>query len=102
MRDRGIESLFDIQSLNGRRQMHSIIRKTALTGMLAGAFSLAVADVVVDDFTDWVGGNKFGGLWLADADVYGGGSSTVTEPTTDADVVKASGNILMTYDSDNK
>jgi hypothetical protein len=82
--------------------MHSIIKKTALTGMLLGAVSLAAADVTVDDFTDWVGANKFGGLWLADGDVYSGGTSTVTEPVGDQDIIKNSANILMTYDSDNK
>ncbi len=60
--------------------------------------TLAHSDLLVEDFKDWVGANKAGGLWLADGDVYGGGTSTMVEPTTSQDIVKNSANILMTWD----
>jgi hypothetical protein len=81
--------------------MNSIAKLSAVSGVILGV-SVICADIVVEDFANWVGVNKGGGLWLADSDVYGGGSSTVTDPLGGEDVVQNSANILLTYDSDNQ
>src|SRR5262245_34022289 len=77
--------------------MKGMVKSSAAAGLLLG-FSLVTADVVVDDFVDWVTINKLGGIWVADSDIWSSGFSTMTEPTGHQDVVKAFANIALTYD----
>jgi hypothetical protein len=86
--------------------MNPNVTKKIMAGMLLAA-SLAVADVVIDDFhTGWAGRNNYKGPWIADADSFvcdplgstNCGTSTVTDPVLGGDVVKTSSNISATYD----
>lgn len=86
--------------------MSSMSKKIAAVGMLLTA-SMAYSDVVIDDFASgWAGRNKFGGVWIADADAYVCntatppvcGTSKVTDPVLHEDVVKNSANVPTTYD----
>ena len=78
--------------------MRSVMRGLQLGLVIAwGAVS---ADVVVEDFADWKGMSKLGGLWLAESDGLLGGTSVITETQGGKDIAKEPANIPMAYIKD--